>query len=1035
VWGQYNQRIPFRVCELVADTSRCFALSGSNVYQVSGSVVNLGDLFRLCMQADTFTTGAEAIRVILAIDHSGSMCTYPSVAQANDPTDQRIAAAHAFLDSLVARSPGSELGVVRFYQSCGPSGATRPLPINNPANVAILHNEIRQAACNPANDPYFNKQLRAMATYQGCALQASYDSLMLGYSASDPRPMHVIQLTDDGWTVAADLTPQQVLANFRSRYPGVPYPTTHAVFLSSSGSTSDPNLRMITDSTDGIFIPNATPATIVQTFMDILGQILVPKAEALYVLTVTHTQTGLQQEAMISKLSGLNDYLVRSLDMPLNYGLNTFVFSKVYQTVDGRTLSVDRDTLEVERMEGSVAPPGGMFSLACGPDSTDIVITCAPTRVETGVSVTVDARVQADKAQRFVPGEVTVRGLKRYETGTANVAALYHLDGSLVDAMGNANGTGTVGFTSTNAAFGACMGSGSFTAALADPQAAEYTLEAWVCPALSAPAATLISGGGYSLALTSSGRLQFTCGGTVTGWANLARGVWQHVAVVREGGQGRLYVNGVPASGAAAVNAVTFGTVTVGPPGNGRIDEVRLSTVSRAADVGGVRQITLPAAAGITWTMPQGTVAAATAPLPSQYWHQAPAGSVSFTFTGSSAVDVVVNFLHTADGMVWSANGNPVSIWSLINAVPVTAQLYDDDGDGYLDRIVIVLPDTSTLIDPLPDIAALLAGMTLTLPNGSTVSLSGASLARLNDTSFTINLNEHGSGALETGWRGAAITFTAVPVTTSGQPIQVTQVLDRAGPVVARAVYKSGSGGADTLLVTFSEPVVWQGIGTATPADVFAYHQGSQVVTAPFAGMDGGNLVNHSAQGVSIVMDNGFGVTPMEDSLRFQVAISFVRDSAGNTPQDRRAPIEWVGSGKVVLVPGPSNPLVHGTPIPATVVTFYGNVLRGSSGAGGGVIVGIQATKPLQSTGTDPSTGASTYGTAVVFDAVGNVVRNDLYVLQASAGYRDYGVYWDGQNSRGRRVGGGTYLMIVKMRDVDGKSLNERTKIGVKHKT
>jgi len=52
-------------------------------------------------------------------------------------------------------------------------------------------------------------------------------------------------------------------------------------------------------------------------------------------------------------------------------------------------------------------------------------------------------------------------------------------------------------------------------------------------------------------------------------------------------------------------------------------------------------------------------------------------------------------------------------------------------------------------------------------------------------------------------------------------------------------------------------------------------------------------------------------------------------------------------------------------------------------------------------------------------------------VRQAQS-YKSYGVFWDGRNANGRFVGGGGYLMVLSMTDVDGKEITQRMKIGVR---
>ena len=92
----------------------------------------------------------------------------------------------------------------------------------------------------------------------------------------------------------------------------------------------------------------------------------------------------------------------------------------------------------------------------------------------------------------------------------------------------------------------------------------------------------------------------------------------------------------------------------------------------------------------------------------------------------------------------------------------------------------------------------------------------------------------------------------------------------------------------------------------------------------------------------------------------------------------------------------------------------------------------IGTKKPLKCVENCGGANAS-YGTAHIYDAVGNLVMSDLRVGRASAGaQRDYGIYWDGTNRNGRYVGGGGYLVRFEAEDMDGTSIRESLKVGVK---
>ncbi len=73
------------------------------------------------------------------------------------------------------------------------------------------------------------------------------------------------------------------------------------------------------------------------------------------------------------------------------------------------------------------------------------------------------------------------------------------------------------------------------------------------------------------------------------------------------------------------------------------------------------------------------------------------------------------------------------------------------------------------------------------------------------------------------------------------------------------------------------------------------------------------------------------------------------------------------------------------------------------------------------------------YGKVRLYDALGNVVRSDLQLRQAYRGAQVlYGIFWDGLNDNGRYAGGGVYLLVVQVKENDGKALTHRIRIGVK---
>lgn len=128
---------------------------------------------------------------------------------------------------------------------------------------------------------------------------------------------------------------------------------------------------------------------------------------------------------------------------------------------------------------------------------------------------------------------------------------------------------------------------------------------------------------------------------------------------------------------------------------------------------------------------------------------------------------------------------------------------------------------------------------------------------------------------------------------------------------------------------------------------------------------------------------------------------------------------------------GPNNPITNDK-----TINFYHDVLQnsGSSGPINGALIGIQSKgAPLANRPCGPGMPAS-YGDAVVYDAVGNLVVKNLKVYSVSANSDSsysYGVYWNCRNLNGRWVGNGTYLMIISITYVNNATKTIPIKIGV----
>lgn len=343
----------------------------------------------------------------------------------------------------------------------------------------------------------------------------------------------------------------------------------------------------------------------------------------------------------------------------------------------------------------------------------------------------------------------------------------------------------------------------------------------------------------------------------------------------------------------------------------------------------------------------------------------------------------------------------------------------DRDGDGYLDAVEFYF-DSLLMVPSLEALSITHGGYTFRL-----LQIEGAGTT---DKHFTVTMEEHRQGALQTGWELEVSGDIAGVV-----PWHDRKTIDGAGPVIKQAVYYPGTAGtADTLRVGLSEAVRCDALKAMEPGEAFRYYkEGGYDPEAlrnarfepPSCGAE--TLIG----GVTIVTDGtDFTFTPFTDSLQL---VDGARDEANNPPpaDGRKAPLEIAGENTVVVASSP-NPFVPGvSTIPSATYEFYTNVAAGKTK---GTIIGIGTKKPLACRENCDSPRAR-YGEAWIYDAVGNLIAERLPVSQANAGTtRDYGIFWDGANRNGRFVGGGGYLVVIEAEDIDGTALNETMKIGVK---
>jgi biopolymer transport protein ExbB len=117
----------------------------------------------------------------------------------------------------------------------------------------------------------------------------------------------------------------------------------------------------------------------------------------------------------------------------------------------------------------------------------------------------------------------------------------------------------------------------------AAPQLANgATWSVWLKPANLPQTAEVFKSGNVSLKLNGNGLALQSGAATING-GELKPGQWQHIALVFQGGQAVLYINGQSVGQAPANDAQAAATLTVGDALNAEIDELQLASTARSA--------------------------------------------------------------------------------------------------------------------------------------------------------------------------------------------------------------------------------------------------------------------------------------------------------------------------------------------------------------------------------------------------------------------------------------------------------------------
>jgi hypothetical protein len=233
----------------------------------------------------------------------------------------------------------------------------------------------------------------------------------------------------------------------------------------------------------------------------------------------------------------------------------------------------------------------------------------------------------------------------------------------------------------------------------------------------------------------------------------------------------------------------------------------------------------------------------------------------------------------------------------------ITAFLADTNGEGHIDRIDCVWPPDCELLPVLPEIGNAIDSLSIISLSGQRKQLAPWKMVRIDKSTLRIILRENADADLETGWNEANVVLSKEIFTASGYLSVVSQVVDKAGPVIQSARFFpacAANGNREAIKVVMSEQV-WVS-QTAASQEIINYFIGGSPQPSGGA-FEGTSAAQRTVEGRTIIIPvaPGFRVVPFKDSLNAAACGSSkaLTDSAvGNCPYpaNRRVPVGFEGS-------------------------------------------------------------------------------------------------------------------------------------------
>ena len=252
--------------------------------------------------------------------------------------------------------------------------------------------------------------------------------------------------------------------------------------------------------------------------------------------------------------------------------------------------------------------------------------------------------------------------------------------------------------------------------------------------------------------------------------------------------------------------------------------------------------------------------------------------------------------------------------------------------------------------------------------------------------------------------------------------VKITGVFN--SPYLTRAVYipSTVTDKTSKLQLTFSEEVDLKMLSSVLPQIALVYF--SSVGLTSDLVLNGSQFENVSIEqfGNTIIVKLAPGeskIIPGKDSIQLVAGTVNHQGMSPDAKTGLKVPIEL--SDGVITVAVSSNPVKLNQTLNSSLIENYGNIIKNNRT---GVIIVIKSSIPLKN--------QNGFGSALIYDAVGNVVSKNIAIEQANNLVNtEYGFHWNCLNQNRRRVGNGTYLAVIHTVDIKGISHKATVKIGV----